>query len=199
MGVTIETSLKFHAHIRESVNKAGGVASGLLKATVCRSPEFMATVLISDIRPVLDFCSPLWNLGYLGDLNLIESVQRRWTKQVRGLENCSYGERLKRLNLYSVKGRLLRCDLILCYKILNNLSVIQPSDLFTMAPSVGTRGHRYKIQVPQTSIDARRLFFSCRVIKPWNELSSLVVESTSVEAFKRALHGFLGEKLFEFV
>ena len=199
LGVTVDTSLKFHAHIRESVNKAGGVASGLLRATVCRSPEFMTAILISDIRPVLDFCSSLWNLGYLGDLKLIESVQRRWTKQIRGLENFSYRERLKELNLYSVKGRLLRCDLILCFKIFNNLSVIQPNDLFTMAPPVGTRGHRYKIQVPQTSIDARRLFFSCRVIKPWNELSSLVVESTSVESFKRALHDFLGERLFEFV
>ena len=154
---------------------------------------------MSDIRPILDFCSSLWNLGYVGNMKMIESVQRRWTRQIRGLEELPYEERLKRLNLYSIKGRLLRCDLILCYKIFHSLSVIKPTDLFNMAPSVGTRGHRYKIQVPQTSIDARRLFFSCRVVKPWNGLTSAVVESTSVEIFKRALHVCLGEKLFEFV
>jgi len=199
LGVNVETNLKFHSHIRETVHKAGGVVTSLLKSTVCRTPEFMSAILVTDIRPILDFCSSLWNLGYVGDMRMIESVQRRWTRQIRGMEELSYDERLRRLNLYSVKGRLLRSDLILCYKIFHDLSVIKPTDLFVMAPSVGTRGHKYKVRVPQTSIDARRLFFSCRVVKPWNSLPSCVVESTSVEVFKRSLHIFLGDQLFEFV
>ena len=110
LGVNVETNLKFHSHIRETVHKAGGVVSSLLKATVCRTPEFMSNIFVSDIRPILDFCSSLWNLGYVGNMRMIESVQRRWTRQIGGLEELSYEERLKRLNLYSIKGRLLRCD-----------------------------------------------------------------------------------------
>ena len=114
LGVTIDTSLRFHPHIRTAANKAGGVATNLLKSTVCRSPSFMTTLLISDIRPILDFASPVWNTRFEGDTHLLESVQRRWTKEVCGLSPLSYEERLIRLNLLSMRGRLLRADLIQC-------------------------------------------------------------------------------------
>ena len=41
LGVRVDTDLKFHSHIRETANKAGGIAQNLLKSTVCRSPDFM--------------------------------------------------------------------------------------------------------------------------------------------------------------
>lgn len=199
LGITVETNLKFHQHIKASVNKAGGVASNLLKSTVCRSADFMMVLLISDIRPLTDFSSQLWNLGYIGDLKQIESVQRRWTKQVSGLGELPYVDRLKKLKLFSVCGRLLRCDLIYCYKIFHGLSVITPSDLFILAPQVGTRGHRFKIQVQHATMEARKRFFSCRIIQPWNSLPSAIVDAPSLNVFKVRLHSFLGDRLFHFV
>ncbi len=50
----------------------------------------------------------MWNLGYVKDVKALESVQRRWTKCVDGLENLSYFDHFKALNLFSVKG-LIRC------------------------------------------------------------------------------------------
>lgn len=41
LGVVIDTKLKFHDHIRSVAFKAGGVASNLLKSTLCRSLDFM--------------------------------------------------------------------------------------------------------------------------------------------------------------
>ncbi|KAK3886186.1 hypothetical protein Pcinc_009646 [Petrolisthes cinctipes] len=112
LGILVDNTLKFHAHIRATVNKAAGLANNLLKSTLCRSSDFMVTILKSHIRPVLEFVSTVWNTGYLGDLRLLESVQRRWTKLIDGLADLSYTNRLKALNLYSVQGRLLRADLI---------------------------------------------------------------------------------------
>ena len=112
LGVHIDTSLKFHKHIQIISNKAGGLASNLLRSTVCRSPQFMKTLFISQVRSIFDYCSPLWNTCYLGDLRLLENVQRRWTKQVDGFSHLSYKERLLSLDLYSIKGRLLRSNLI---------------------------------------------------------------------------------------
>ena len=57
-------------------------------------------------------CIMVWNVGYEGDTSLIESVQRRWTKNIDGLRGLTYRERLKSLKLFSTKGRLLRTDLI---------------------------------------------------------------------------------------
>ena len=60
----------------------------------------------------------------MGDVRLLDRVQRRWTREVRGLEDLSYGERLKRLDLFTFKGRLHRADLILVYKVLHSNSAI---------------------------------------------------------------------------
>ena len=78
LGVTVDTSLKYHSHVQSITQKASGLACNLLKSTVCRSPEFMITLFKSHIRPILDYCSPLWNVGYIHDL-ILEQVQRRWT------------------------------------------------------------------------------------------------------------------------
>ena len=198
LGVTVETNLKYHKHISGIVGKAGGVASSLLRATVSRSPDFMLALLVTDIRPITDFCSPLWNLRYVGDLKQLESVQRRWTAQISGMEGLSYDSRLRRLDLYSVKGRLLRYDLIYCYRIFNGLCSLSPTDIFVMAADVGTRGHRFKILPPHSSCDARNKFFTCRVIGEWNQLPSHVVEAQTLVAFKRQLHLFLGCRLFDY-
>ena len=148
---------------------------------------------------MIDFASPLWNLGYVGDMKLLESVQRRWTSQVTGLESLDYSARLKELDLFSIKGRLLRSDLIMCYKIFHNLSAVVPSELFKMAPNVGTRGHCHKIQVQHSSIDARHKSFACRVVEDWNSLPSKVAEAPSLDTYKGHLQCYLGDKLYEFI
>ena len=57
LGVHVDTKLKFHPHIRETVAKAGGVAANLLMSTVCRTVPFMTAFLVTDVRPLLDFAS----------------------------------------------------------------------------------------------------------------------------------------------
>ena len=56
------------------------------------------------IRPVLEYGSCIWNTGFIKDLRLMEGIQRRWTKQITGHSEMSYGDRLQALNLYSLKG-----------------------------------------------------------------------------------------------
>ena len=74
----------------------------------------------------------------MGDCKLLEFVQRRWIKHVDCLMDVEYKDRLSSLNLFSVKGRLLRADLIKYFKIFNGVSVISPSDLFLLSPDIRT-------------------------------------------------------------
>ena len=197
LGVVVDTSLRFHQHIKAVAAKAGGLANSLLRSTVCRTPEFMVSLFISHVRPILDYASCVWNTGYVGDSKLLESAQRRWTKQIDGLGNLSYHDRLVRLNLFSVKGRRLRADLIKYWQIMHEGSA-DLLDMFSFAPDVGTRGHRYKLVLPLCTLDARSRSFSVRCVNRWNSLPSYVVEMTTVAEFKRALYELLYDDLLDY-
>ena len=199
LGVLVDNSLKFHSHIKELSRFVNGLTSNILASTVCRDECFIRNIYTSHIRPLLEYGCCLWNTGYLGDLRMLERIQRRWTRSVDGLQTLSYADRLSALNLFSVKGRLLRADLILTYKIFHGLCAIQPSNLFVVAGSSRTRGHEYKVVVPLSSLECRRRSFAVRVVPWWNSLGGDTVSAESVGAFKSLLQRDLGEALYEFI
>ena len=199
LGVLVDNKLRFHSHILSTTRKAAGVANNIIRSTLCRSPAFMVSIWSTYIRPILEFGSTVWNTGYLNDLRLLERVQRRWTKNVAGLELLPYDERLASLDLFSVKGRLLRADLIMYWKIFHNHSTIKPADVFSLEVRPGNRGHPYKIATRFTRSDARKRAFSFRQVAVWNDLPREVVTSSSLGIFKRNLQLHRRELLFEYI
>ena len=199
LGVHVDRDFKFHSHIRRKVGVATGLTSNILSSTLCRDADFLISVYKSLIRPHLEYCSSLWNLGYLGDVRLLERVQRRWTRSISGFAELPYGERLLRLDLFSVQGRLLRNDLVLVWKIFNGACSIKPDELFVMDSDLRTRGHSYKIFLPRCRLDARSRYFSVRIVQPWNALSDETVCANNLITFKQLLHRDLGCKLFQYL
>ena len=199
LGVLVDSGLKFHAHIRSVSHKAGGLAYSLLKSTVCRSQRFMLFLLTTHIRPLLEYCSCVWYTGFVQDLKILEKVQRRWTKRIDGMGSLSYADRLKALNLYSIQGRLLRADLIMCWKIFHGHSCIAPAELFQQPRQNRTRGHCYKIFLPTTHTDIRKRFFTIRCIPIWNSLSSDTVCASTLNSFKHGLDRDIDAALYAFV
>ncbi|MPC51418.1 hypothetical protein E2C01_045262 [Portunus trituberculatus] len=102
LDITVDSTLKFHCHISKTVKKAAGLTNNLLNSTLCHDKDFMITLFKSHIRPLLEFSSIVWNTGYLGNQKLLESTQRRWTKQIAGMTDLNYADRLQTLNLYSI-------------------------------------------------------------------------------------------------
>ena len=198
LGITIDQSLKFHSHVSKKVAAVSNLTTNLFSCTLSRSPQFLMNIYRLHVRPILEYASPLWNVGYLGDVRKLERVQRRWTRMVVGMEELSYETRLERLGLFSLQGRMLRSDLILVYKILHNLCSIDVDEIFTFAVSNVTRGHPYKLFKPRSNTEQRKRFFSDRVVNTWNSLSYATVMANSVDGFKASLLLELGHRLYEF-
>ncbi|MEL7427573.1 MAG: reverse transcriptase family protein [Bacteroidota bacterium] len=196
LGVLIDLSLRFHPHISEIIRKSSGLANQLLRATVCRSPIFMVTLFISHIRPLIEYCSTLWNYGYLGDVRKLESVQRRWTANVAGMEELNYPERLNRLNLFSIQGRLLRSDLIKIWKAFWSGIDTGLMEMFERQFHRSTRGHSCKLSLPVCHSDTLRRFLTVRSVEVWNSLPVEVVEAQTIYAFKSGLDRHMHQQFF---
>jgi hypothetical protein len=73
-------------------------------------------------------------------VNLIEAVQRRFTKRIPCLSSLSYSERLALIDLDSLELGRWRTDLILYYKISINLTPLPYAHYFQFYyPSVSSR------------------------------------------------------------
>jgi len=64
-----------------------------------RNKNLLLKAYITYVRPILEYCSPVWSprLKYL--INKTESVQNFFTKRLPGLWDISYPKRLQLLNL----------------------------------------------------------------------------------------------------
>ena len=186
LGVLIDKKLKFSSHIKGIVGKANRMI-GLIKISFeSIDKEMFLTLYKTLIRPLLEYCVHAWSPHYETDITLLENVQRRATKMVRVLSHLSYEDRLKELELPTLKDRRTRGDMILTYRLLHGKEGIDYRRFFHLAGrSHNTRGHSLKLTKPQARLDTRKYFFSSRVVDKWNSLTEEEVSANSTHMFKK--------------
>jgi hypothetical protein len=188
LGITISPDLSYTAHINNIVSKAFQRSSIFFRGFASRNLQLMRKAFVTYIRPILEYNCILWspNLVYL--IDLIESVQRKFTKRIPSLSNLPYSSRITSLKLQTLELRRLHFDLTNYFKILNGMSSLNPSDYFLIYnPIISTRSAVPSLLKPLHASSKLSSFFSYRSVEAWNHLPTSVKLLTSLPSFKASI------------
>ncbi len=104
-----------------------------------------------------------------------------------------YVERLNFLQLDSLEVRRIKADLILYYKVINNLVQIDTANLTRHKHSF--RGHNLYLYTFYCRTEIRKYFWCNRIVCPWNSLDCSIVNTASLCQFKnfyKMCHSMVG-------
>ena len=194
LGLIISSDLKWNTYVSQISLKANRLSHLIFKTFSSKNLNLYKNIFKTYIRPILEYNANIWTSTSISNIKIIENTQRKFTKIVSKKLNIkfdSYKHRLEIWNLETLEYRRLKLDLILLYKILNDLISINPDDNFHKSHFYqhhNLRRHNLCLKthnIPKSNI--RNNFFSVQIIQLWNQLPQDLVQSKSLIIFKTRL------------
>ena len=188
----VDESLKPSAQCAKAAAKANSVLGQLMRGCTWRDPANLTKLYKVYVRPHLDYAQASWAPWSQADIQTLEQVQQRFTRQVSGIVRLPYGERLERLGLTTLQARRERGDMVETYKILTGKVDVDADIWFTpLASREGasstraTSGH-LNLTRREAKHEPRKNQFSVRVVPKWNALPDMVKRQDTLNNFKNA-------------
>ncbi|KAJ7408576.1 hypothetical protein WISP_119656 [Willisornis vidua] len=165
-------------HCTQVAKKASVILASRTKAVI-------VALYSALLRPQLKFCVQFLVPHSMKAIEVLESVQRRVMKLMKGLGSKYCEEQLRELGLFSLDRTRLKGDLTALYSCLKGVCNQVGIGLFSQAASNRARGNGVSLHQGRFNLGIRKNVFTESVVKHWNWLPREVVESPFLEVFKK--------------
>ena len=192
LGVFIAGDLSWSVHYDHTCSRAYKML-GLLRRVFCRANTIIAKKHLFNVlvKSQISYCSEIWRLHLLKDIQTLENIQRRATKFILSDFSSDYKSRLLSINMLPLMMQFELSDIMFFIK-----SLKEPSDSFDILKYVTfcsgrTRSATFlKLKLPSVRTNLERHFYFNRLPRLWNSLPPISTVN-SLYRIKSDLRKFL--------
>ena len=136
LGVDLSSNLEWKEHIDRTVKKANSVLGFQRRNLRINNRETKSSAYVTLVRPHLEYCASIWSPHTDQSKQKLEMVQRRSARYCtnRYHNTSSVTDMLQDLNWETLESRRTKLQLVMIYKIMNDLVDI-PADTY-LTPAI---------------------------------------------------------------
>lgn len=173
LGVLFDDKLSFNIHVRSIITRASK-----LLGFICRSLKPFdklnthITLYNTYVRSILEYGSSIWNPYYHVYTNIIENVQRKFTRILCYKFKIGYSDhedRLKKMGMTALFYGRLYFDELLLYKIISNKLITNLTQSFNIHIPIRVTRFAPVFYVPSVSSNIQFFSLSLRLKRQHNE------------------------------